>query len=501
MTARPVDSMLIVGSGFAAWAAAAVLARATRARIPIAVVAAGRESDPDDLMGSGRPAMLRTHAALGLEETAFMRAARATFRLGTEMRDWGAPGHSFVHAYGDIGARLDSVAFHQLLNRARLAGRPIAGIDEFSLGALAARAGRFAHPASDRRSVASTYSYAYHFDVAAATAYLRGIAQGQGVRHVTGQVRDVLRGEDGLLRGVVLDSGETVHAAFFVDCSGAASRLLGETLEVPFDDWTRWLPCDRVIHARAARAAPAPSASVATAHAAGWSMTLPLQHEDVHAVFYASGHLDETSAVRLFAAPAGSATPASVPLICGRRRRFWVGNCVALGAAAGVPDPLSSMSAQMIYDGATRLADLFPHAQPGERLIAEYERRTSVQFERVRDFAALHYALAGREDSSFWRERRQVQLPESLDYRLRLFRNGGRLAAFDDEVHDESDWISILLGMGVWPGRADPLTLGMIPEQIAARIDRMRQIMRQAADAMPAHGAYLQKLGLDAGRR
>jgi len=497
---KPVDSILIVGSGFAAWASAAMLARATRARIPITVVAAAAEPPDDELLGSSRPSILRTHAELRIDEPGFMRATRATFKLGTELRDWNSPGHSFVHAFGDIGARLDSVAFHQLLNRARLAGSPVPGIDEFSLAAQAVRAGRFAHPAADRRSVASTYSYAYHFDAIAATGYLRALAEHQGVRHATGQVREVLHHENGLLRGVTLDSGEELNAQFFIDCSGASSRLLGQALGVPFDSWSHWLPCDRVVQLRVARAAPAAAASVATAHPAGWRLSLPLQGEDLRAVFYASAHLDEAAAVKLLGAAAGAANPAARPQVYGRRRRFWAGNCVAIGAAGAVPDPLSAMSAQLVYDSVQRLIELFPHEEAGERVIAEYERRTTLQYERVRDFAALHYALAGRGDSGFWRERRQVPVPESLDYRLQLFRKGGRLPAFDDEVYDESDWVSVLLGLEVWPGKAEPLTLGMIPDQLVQRIDRMRQIMRQAAEAMPAHGDYLQKLGVDVKR-
>ena len=229
-------------------------------------------------------------------------------------------------------------------------------------------------------------------------------------------------------------------------------------------------------------------------------LSLPLRGQELRAVFYSAAHLDDASAAQLLQLPADVPIPPATPLPCGRRRRFWVGNCVAVGAAAGLPDPLSAMGAQLIHDAVTRLVDLFPDQEPAERLIAEYERRTSVQYERVRDFTALHFALPDREDSGFWRERRHVRLPDSLEYRLKLFRNGGRLAAFDDEVHDESDWISVLSGLGVWPQRADPLTLGMIPEQLAQRIERMRQIMRQAAEAMPAHGAHLRKLGLVAAR-
>src|SRR3954466_7484539 len=135
--ARAIDSVLIAGSGFAAWASAALLARVTAGRVTLRVVSAGAEpgSASEALMGSCRPEIPAAHYALGIEEPAFMSAAAATFNLGTIFQEWNGPGSSYVHGYGDIGARLGPVAFHQILSRMRLAGAPIPSPDECSLAA------------------------------------------------------------------------------------------------------------------------------------------------------------------------------------------------------------------------------------------------------------------------------------------------------------------------------------------------------------------------------
>jgi len=490
---KPVDNLVIVGSGFAAWASACMLARATAGRIQLSVIAAGDANDGiDELLGSCRPSLLATHRAFGIDEPSFMRATSATFKLGTSMHDWRAPGDSYVHAFGDIGARLDSVPFHQLMNRVRLASQPVPRPEECSLAAMAARAGRFAHPSADSRSVNSTYDYAYQFDAIAATGYFRTLAQRDGVRVYAGELRDVIVREDGFIGALVLDSGERIGGQLFLDCTGADCRLLGQALGVPFDSWSQWLPCDRVLRRRSPRAGAVPPLTSAAAGATGWRLRLPLPSEDVEALFYSSNHCGDEQAARELGAEGASAAA----FASGRRRRFWAGNCIAIGAAAGNLDPLAGVSVQLIYDSIARLLTLFPHDDCAPAIVGEYERLSTLQYERARDFTALPFHLSQREDSAFWRQCRTMALPEQLEYRLRLFRHGGRFAQFDDELFDESDWVSVLLGQGLWPQRPDPLTLSMNVDQLAQRIHRMSDIMRRAAEALPMHREYLEERGL-----
>ena len=496
---RPIESILIVGSGLAAWASAALLARATGGRVAIRVVADAAQPDVDceTTMASCRPDVLQVHDSLGIDEVAFMRATSATFKLATEFRDWNSPGKSYLQGFSDIGARLDAVPFHQLLNRMRLAGESMVSPDEYSLAAVAARAGRFTHPSTDKRSIGSTYSYAYHFDVAAAAEYLKSLAQRQGVRHLQGHVLDVSVREDGHVQSVKLDSGEQAGAQLFLDCSGTNSRLLGQALGVPFDSWQRWLPCDRAVLSRIPRAGDPAPATVASARAAGWRLSVPLQGFDLNAFFYASGSGTEDQAAGELAGSSGpSGDIRSMAFASGRRREFWVGNCVAIGAAGALVDPLGSTGLQLTCNAIARLIGLFPHEDCPPAVVSEFNRVTAVEHECARDFAALHYCTSSRNDSSFWRECRNMCPPEQLEYKLKLFRHSGHLAPFDDELFDASEWVNALLGQDVWPMHPYPLTLSLDVRELVTRTGRMHQLMRQAADQMPVHRLYLERLGI-----
>src|SRR3546814_4007932 len=158
-----------------------------------------------------------------------------------------------IHPFGTFGERWAGADFQHHHARARLAGSDARSLQAYSFAVAACRAAAFEHPGEDPASIRSTYAYAYHFDAGLYARHLRQWATARGVRRMEGQVVDVARdGESGDVAALTLESGAEVAGALFVDRSGFRSLLLGQTLGVPWPDWSEWLPCDRALGIRSA---------------------------------------------------------------------------------------------------------------------------------------------------------------------------------------------------------------------------------------------------------
>jgi hypothetical protein len=101
VSAFPVASVAIIGSGPTAWLAAATLARVLRGSCAVQVI----ETDSDDATWgavASVPSLHRLLRLLELDEVMLMRAGEATYRLGAEFRDWGAIGEHYFAGFGAL---------------------------------------------------------------------------------------------------------------------------------------------------------------------------------------------------------------------------------------------------------------------------------------------------------------------------------------------------------------------------------------------------------------
>ncbi len=192
-------------------------------------------------------------------------------------------------------------------------------------------------------------------------------------------------------------------------------------------------------------------------------------------------------------APLGE--PRLIRFTAGRRRRLWDRNVVALGLAGGFLEPLESTSIHLVQAGISKLLALFPDRDFDPVLAAEYNRLSDRQIEPIRDFIILHYKATERDDSDFWRACRDMDVPDSLTRKIALFRENGRIFRHEDELFSEASWLAVLLGQGIVPRRYDPLADTVDEGDVRQTLARMAPFIRQAAEKMPTHSAYLARLG------
>jgi tryptophan halogenase len=493
MQTHRIRSVLILGGGTAGWMAAAVLARAFGRTLEITLL----ESEEIGIVGVGEatiPQIQHINQFLGLPETEFLRATQGTYKLGIQFLDWRRPGDRYLHAFGGIGMSLGLTPFQHYWLRARAEGDP-RPLWDYSLNAAAAAADRFAVLERLPGAPLDGLRHAYHFDASLYAQVLRARAEAGGVRRVEGKFAAAAQdGESGLLRSVRLEDGRVLEGDLFVDCSGFRGLLIEGVLSAGYHDWSAHLPCDRAVAAPCGHGRPLHPYTQATAREAGWQWRIPLQHRVGNGHVYCSSFLSDDAAARMLLdtleTPA-LAEPRFLRFTTGVRKALWVKNCVALGLASGFLEPLESTSIHLIQSCLARFLSMFPDRSFDPAAIAEFNRQSLFEFEKIRDFIILHYWANEKEDQPFWRARREAPLPEALQAKIEVFRATGRVHREAEELFTEVGWLQVLLGQGVEPQAYHPLADQLEPAQLEEFLANIRTLQARALATLPTHADWI----------
>ena len=502
MKRAEIDRICVLGGGTAGWMVAAGLSNKLKGLgVSITLI----ESDQIGTVGVGEatlPHIRFFNRSLGIDEAAFMRATKATFKLGIEFCDWGRLGERYVHPFGAYGQPVDGVDFHHVWHRLRTqaeaTGEGPGRLDDYSFPVMAAEANRFQHPAGRPDEIGSNFGYAYQMDSGLYARFLRERAEALGVVREEGRVADVaLHAETGFVESVALEDGRRIAADLFVDCSGFRGLLIEGALRTGYEDWREWLPCDRAFAVQCEDGGgPSSPYTRATARAAGWQWRIPLQHRVGNGHVYCSAFTsDEAAREQLTSTLEGSAItePRQLFFTTGKRRKLWNKNVVAIGLSGGFLEPLESTSIHLIQEGLSHLIELFPDTGFEDSDIDEYNRRMDLNFERIRDFLLLHYVATEREDSEMWRHFRAMTLPDSLAARIEAWRARGAVAAYEFGVFLPASWVAVMMGQGLTPEGHDPLADALGEAEATAFADEVRAATRAAVERTPEHGAYLRR--------
>jgi tryptophan 7-halogenase len=496
MSEVPRFEFVIAGGGTAGWIAAATLARFLGDCASITLV----ESDDIGTVGVGEATIPQIHnllIGLGIDQHDFLKRTNASFKLGIEFVDWLRKGESYIHSFGQVGRGVGLIQFRQLWLRGK--GLQVAGdYGDYSYNVQAARQGRFAL-SNGQGTNAPDLAYAYHLDATLFAVLLREFAEDLGVKRVEGRIESVDRDTTtGDLTALRLEGERTVAGTIFIDCTGFRSLLLGGALEVPFTDWSHWLPCDTALAVQSESGGKFRPYTQSLAHPAGWQWRIPLQHRTGNGHVFCSSFMsvDEASAL-LVANLEGEpiADPRPIRFTTGHRQTFWSHNCVALGLAAGFMEPLESTSIHLVQSGVSRLLSLLPR-DPGNLATARasFNRLSEIEWQRIRDFLLLHYVANERVGDPFWDHCRNMEVPPTLAEKIELFREAGLFVREEDELFLDDSWGQVMIGQGIVPESWSPLADNVPAEDVGPFLTSLSNAYRTKAQQLPTHSEFIGRM-------
>ena len=481
--------VVVAGGGTAGWLTAFSLVTRLGKLLDITLV----ESDQIGTVGVGEatiPTMRTFHGLIGIDEKEFMAATQATFKLGIQFDNWGQQGDSFFHSFGEIGQRSWMAEFHEFWMEAKAQGFG-GSLDEYCLELKAAKANKFSTMVGKK-----PVNFAYHMNATAYAAYLRQKSEKAGVKRIEGRIKQVQNDEAGNISSLLLEDGEPVLGDVFIDCTGFRGLLIGDNLDVGYEDWSHWLAADSAIAVQTqAVEAPRPYTR-AIAHSAGWQWRIPLQNRVGNGIVYASQFLSDDKAQDTLLANLTGQTitePRQLRFKTGRRKKAWHKNCIAIGLSSGFLEPLESTSIHLVTTAILRLMKLFPFGGNTTMLAEQFNREAQLELETVRDFVILHYHQTQRNDSKFWDHYRNMAVPDSLVHRMAMFRENGYAWPDDVGLFRVDSWVQVMMGQGLMPKQHHDAGRVLPADGLKQQMMTLRNMIDNAVSQMPAHGDFIQR--------
>lgn len=497
-----IEKIVIVGGGTAGWMTAAALSRLSalssgNKKVAVTLI----ESEQIGTIGVGEatiPPFLDFNRLLEIDEAEMMAAVQGSFKLGIQFVNWGAIGDKYIHPFGNYGYQIDGISFHHIWHKYKEMGdkRPI---QVFNIETMAAHMGRFARTADYKAEDLPPINYAYHIDAGRYAKFLRAYSEKRGVVRQEGKVVSVNQNsETGDIASVLMENGSVIDGDLFIDCSGFHGLLIEKTLQSGYEDWLKFLPCNRAVALPCLRddgSAPLPYTR-STAHSAGWQWQIPLQHRNGNGHVYASDYMSDDEAhsilVRnMIGKPI--ADPNFLKFTAGKRKKFWNKNVIAIGLAAGFVEPLESTAIHLIYSAINKLIALLSLDGISQYQIDAFNRLTEKEYNRIRDFIILHYKATSRNDSEFWNYCRNMDVPDSLVEKMELFRHSGQIFREEDELFTETSWAAVMMGQGVAMNGHNAMADALKEPSTRKEIDGIEESIMYVVNHMPSHEDYLKR--------
>lgn len=407
-------NIVILGGGTAGWITAARLA-AEGILIdnePVSITLIESSDVPTIGVGEGTwPSMRATLEKIGINESEFLHFCQATFKQGSRFINW----RSESKEYYDHPFTTPPLIGRAALGIAYRDAKSLASFSHWVCLQSHIIDAQCAPKQLHTPDYAGVLNYGYHLDAGKFAELLKKHAVNRlGVTHIVGHFDRAELTDKNHISALFLNDGMKVEGDFFVDASGTHNQLIGGYLESDLISLSDVSPNDRAL------AIQVPyqntneaicSATLSTAQEAGWIWDIGLQHRRGVGYVYSSKFTTDERAQETLAAYAAALNPKvdinsarKLTINPGYRAQPWVGNCVAIGMAAGFIEPLEASALVMVELAVGYLCESLPAPVAALDGIAQrYNALFVERWSRIRDFLQLHYLLSDRRDSAYWR--------------------------------------------------------------------------------------------------
>lgn len=502
MENNKTKSITIVGGGSSGWMTAMYLNhlyRKEKQNIKVRLV----ESADIGILGVGEATVHSIRfffAAMGLDEQELLSETQATYKTGIMFRNWMKPQqdkvHEYFHPFEQIkfGNGFD-LSTSWLLSQKHSGQR----YDEGTCISSELIKHQHGPKTANSKGYTGIVPYGYHIDANQLARFLRKKAVAAGVEHIEATVEKINTDNQNII-SIETDNG-VFESDYFIDCTGFKGLLINAVSE---DNWVSYedaLPCNKAVAVQRkypAEQQPKPYTE-ATALSNGWVWQIDLINRQGTGYVYDGNRLSKEEAEAELKSFLGNESEfiktLHIDMQIGRRKRFWVGNCITVGLSGGFIEPLESTGLHLINLGARLLSTHLTQVSVPDAIQESYSELMINAYEDLKQFIVLHYCITDRDDTEFWQAaQRSVEHCPALKRKLAIWKykicEYADLQTASTSCFNDENYRFILYGMQYYP----ELHLDVDKAQMETLFDSVKARCQQAVQYSETHQDSLDKL-------
>jgi len=263
----------------------------------------------------------------------------------------------------------------------------------------------------------------FHFNTVKLNTWLLKKCGEREIEVTDDEILDVLINENGIdtLKG----EKNNYKSDFYIDCTGF-KRLLISKLGAKWKSYSKYLKLNEAIAFPTGDTENYTPFTTATAMSSGWMWNIPVWGR------HGNGYIFDNNFTTTEQAKLEVETKLGHQIEIAKNIKFepgaldtpWIKNCMATGLAANFVEPLEASSIATTINQTFIFLNHITHNE-----IEKFNNKMTAIMENIRDYVALHY-IVDRKDSEFWKNMKTVDLPDTLNEKLELWKN--RFAIGDD---------------------------------------------------------------------
>ena len=86
-----------------------------------------------------------------------------------------------------------------------------------------------------------------------------------------------------------------------------------------------------------------------------------------------------------------------------------------------------------------------------------------------------------------------IKLTDSLNQKIELFRETGRVFRQNEELFAENSWIQVMMGQGIMPVSHHPIASKMTDQELNTFLKTIREGVEKTVKGLPMHHDYVKQ--------